>query len=94
MFFCGVGAGCHARPLMADTRRGGLLVKTVYSHCVRRIENTQSARRGKREVFSISPYERMASLERDKPRSLQQLRFAGTGRAVFTRISYQNEPIL
>ena len=72
MFFCGVGAGCHARPLMADTRRGGLLVKTVYSHCVRRIENTQSANRGKYEAFSIhgfagtnvSPYEKMALPER------------------------------
>ena len=79
MFFCGVGAGCHARPLMADTRRGGLLVKTVYSHCVRRIENTQSANRGKYEAFSIhgfagtnvSPYENMASPEPDKPRSLR-----------------------
>jgi|GEM_PF-4889406 hypothetical protein len=72
MFFCGVGAGCHARLLMADTRRGGLPVKTVYSHCVRRIENTQSANRGKYEAFSIhgfagtnvSPYEKMALPER------------------------------
>ena len=28
-----------------------------------RIENTQSASRGKREVFSISPYEKMASID-------------------------------
>ena len=30
----------------------------------RRIENTQCANRGKFEVFSISPYEKMASPER------------------------------
>ena len=45
VYFYGVGDGCHAVP------------RTT----VGRIENTQSARTGKREVFSISPYEKMAT---------------------------------
>jgi hypothetical protein len=46
-----------------------------------RIENTQGARRGKREVFSISPYEKMASPTNDG--------FAGTGQAAFpTKVGF------
>ena len=63
--------------------------------CGRRIENTQSARRGKREVFSISPYEKMASpVKTSRPTAvrgaawqppLQQHGFAGTGHTLLRR---------
>ena len=58
-------ARLEAPNISIDKSISRLQSAVVCDHCVWRIENTQSARRGKREVFSISPYERMASLEGD-----------------------------
>ncbi len=40
------------------------------------------------------PYNNIASPERDEPRSLQQLRFAGTGQATFPTTILRYQPIL
>jgi hypothetical protein len=49
----------------------------VCGKCVRRIEG------GNIGSTNVSPDEKMASPERDKPRSLRKDGFAGTGRAAF-----------
>ena len=50
----------------------------VCGHCERRIEGEQHHRHTNVITPSISPYERMASLERDELRSLREDGFAGT----------------